>query len=313
MEYRQLGRSGARVSAVGIGTNRFGNDRLPQAEVDRIIGFAQEHGINHLDSADVYTGGRSEETIGNALKGRRDRFFIASKVFWKVGEGPNDRGASRLHILDGIEASLRRLQTDHIDLYYLHRWDDSTPIEESLRALDDLVRSGKVRYLGCSDYASWQLAHANLLAEVKGWTAFSVIQSEYSLLRRSVEREVLPYCRAHGVGFVPYFPLAGGFLTGKYRRGEPPPPGSRGESSPYMQEMMKDSLFDRIERLEAFARERGHSLNELAISWLLAQPAVCSVIAGATRLEHVQANLKGAEWTLTQEELEAVKALLAEE
>ncbi len=313
MEYRQLGKSGARVSAIGIGTNRFGNDRVPQAEVDRIIAFAQEHGINHLDSADVYTGGRSEETIGSALKGRRDRFFIATKVFWKVGEGPNDRGASRLHIMDGIEASLRRLQTDYIDLYYLHRWDDSTPIEESLRALDDLLRSGKVRYLGCSDYASWQLAHANLLAEVKGWTAFSVIQSEYSLLRRGVEREVLPYCRAHGCGFVPYFPLAGGFLTGKYRRGEPPPPGSRGESSPYMQGMISDALFDHLERLEAFARERGHALNELAIGWLLAQPAVCSVIAGATSLEHVQANLKGAEWTLTQEELKAVEALLAEE
>jgi aryl-alcohol dehydrogenase-like predicted oxidoreductase len=312
MEYRQLGRSGVRVSVIGIGANRFGADMLPQEDVTKIIDAAQDIGINHLDSADVYTGGRSEETIGIGLKGRRDRFFIASKVFWKVGEGPNDQGASRQHIMVGIEASLRRLQTAYIDLYYLHRWDDKTPIEESLRALDDLIRAGKVRYIGCSNYAAWQLAHANLLAEVKGWTAFSAIQSEYNLLERSKEREVLPYCRAHGVGFVPYFPLAGGFLTGKYSRGQPAPAGSRGESSAYVKGFMKDQNYDRIEKLEHFAKERDRGLNELAISWLLAQPMVCSVIAGATRLEHVQANVKAADWALSADELEAVNTVLSE-
>jgi len=311
MEYRPLGRSGVQVSAIGIGTNRFGAEMMPQAEVNRLLDFAEQAGINHLDTADIYTGGRSEETIGEALKGsRRRKFFIASKVFFPTGEGVNERGLSRHHILEAVEASLRRLQTDYLDLYYTHRWDENTPIEETLRALDDLVRAGKVRYLGCSNYAAWQLAHANLLAEVRGWTAFAVIQSEYNLLNREAEREVLPYCRQFGVGFVPYFPLAGGFLTGKYRRGQPPPPGSRGESSAYVQGFMSEAFYDRIERLERWAKNHGHSLNELAIAWLLAQPAVCSVIAGATRLEQVTANLRALEWKLSAAELAEISQLL---
>ncbi len=313
MEYRPLGRSGVQVSAIGIGANRFGAEIMPQEEVNRLLEFAEQSGINHLDTADIYTGGRSEETIGNALKGsRRRRFFIASKVFFPTGEGVNERGLSRHHILEAVEASLRRLQTDWIDLYYTHRWDENTPIEETLRALDDLVRAGKVRYLGCSNYAAWQLAHANLLAEVRNWTPFVVIQSEYNLLNRAVEGEVLPYCRKFGLGLVPYFPLAGGFLTGKYRRGQPAPPGSRGESSAYVQGLMKDAFYERIERLEGWARQRGHSLNELAMAWLLAQPGVCSVIAGATRLEQTQANLRGLEWKLSPAEVEEIAALLAE-
>jgi len=311
MEYRPLGRSGVQVSAIGIGTNRFGSEKMPQEEVNRLLDFAEESGINHLDTADIYTGGRSEETIGNALKGaRRRKFFIATKVFFPTGEGVNERGLSRHHILEAVEASLRRLQTDYIDLYYTHRWDENTPIEETLRALDDLVRAGKVRYLGCSNYAAWQLAHSNLLAEVRGWTAFTVIQSEYNLLNREVEREVLPYCRQFGVGFVPYFPLAGGFLTGKYRRGQPAPPGSRGESSAYVQGFMSDAFYDRIERLEGWAQDHGHTLNELAIAWLLAQPSVCSVIAGATRLDQVQANLRALEWKLTPGDVEELAGLL---
>ncbi len=313
MEYRPLGRSGVQVSAIGIGANRFGAEIMPQEEVNRLLEFAEQSGINHLDTADIYTGGRSEETIGSALKGsRRRRFFIASKVFFPTGEGVNERGLSRHHILEAVEASLRRLQTDWIDLYYTHRWDENTPIEETLRALDDLVRAGKVRYLGCSNYAAWQLAHANLLAEVRNWTPFVVIQSEYNLLNRAVEGEVLPYCRKFGLGLVPYFPLAGGFLTGKYRRGQPAPPGSRGESSAYVQGLMKDAFYERIERLEGWARQRGHSLNELAMAWLLAQPGVCSVIAGATRLEQTQANLRGLEWKLSPAEVEEIAALLAE-
>ena len=310
MEYRQMGRTGVRLSTVGLGTNRFGAEMLPQAEVNNIIAAAHDLGINHLDSANVYTKGRSEETIGVALQGRREQFFVATKVFWPVGEGPNDRGLSRQHILAAVEASLVRLQTGHIDLYYAHRWDEPTPIEETLRAFDDLVRAGKVRYLGCSNFASWQLAHANLLAEVKGWTAFGAIQSEYNLLARSVEREVLPYCRAHGVGFVPYFPLAGGFLTGKYKPGQPPPAGSRGESSPYVQGFMKEGTYQKVAALETWAAGRGRGLNELAIAWLLAQPQVCSVIAGATRLDHVLANAKAAEWRMSAEEVEQVNALL---
>jgi aryl-alcohol dehydrogenase-like predicted oxidoreductase len=275
-----------------------------------LIDAALDLGINHIDTANVYTGGRAEETLGEALKGRWDRFFVATKFVNPIGKGPNDRGASRYHIANAVEVSLRRLQSDHIDLYYVHRWDESTPIEESLRALDDLVRTGKVRYLGASSFASWQLAHANLLAEVRGWTAFAVIQSHYHMLERNVEREVLPYCRAHGVGFVPYFPLAGGFLTGKYKRGEAAPAGSRGESSRYVQNYMTEANYTVVEKLTAWAAERGRGMNELAEAWLLAQPQICSVIAGATKLEHVQMNAKAADWQLTADELAEVDAVL---
>jgi aryl-alcohol dehydrogenase-like predicted oxidoreductase len=310
--YRNLGPSGLQVSVIGLGTNRFGSDAVPESQVRNILDYAQETGINMLDTANVYQKGRSEETLGKALKGRWDKFVLATKVYFEVGPGPNDMGGSRYHIQNQVEASLGRLQSDHIDLYYMHRWHSGTPIDETLRALDDLVRSGKVRYLGCSDYTAWQLAHANLLAELKGWTQFVVIQSEYNLFNRDVEREVLPYCQAHSVGFIPYFPLAGGFLTGKYRRGQPAPAGSRGENSQYVQGLMKaDGSFDVLESLEAWARARGRGLNELAQAWLLAQRRVCSVISGATRLEQVQANVKAVDWSLSETEEKEVRALLS--
>jgi aryl-alcohol dehydrogenase-like predicted oxidoreductase len=310
MEYRHLGKSGLKVSAIGLGTNRFGAPHVPQEAVNNMIDAALDLGINFLDSADVYTNGQSEITLGNALKGRWDKFVLATKFFWPTGDGPNDRGGSRYHLMNAVEASLRRLQSDHIDLYYLHRWDASTPIEETLRALDDLVRMGKIRYVGGSDFAAWQLARANLLAEFRGWSAFAAMQSHYHLLEREVEREVLPYCAAYGVGFVPYFPLAGGFLTGKYRRDQPAPAGSRGESSEYVKGYMTDSNYTKIEKLESWAAERGHSLGDLAHAWLLAQPAVCSVISGATRLEQIQANVRAIGWVLTPSELDEVNTLL---
>lgn len=310
MEYRQLGPAGVRVSVIGLGTNRFGTAKLPQAGVANVIDAAQELGINFIDTSNSYQEGRSEEALGHALKGRWDRFVLASKFFFPVGPGTNDRGTSRYHLMNAVEASLCRLQSDHIDLYYVHRWDNTTPIEETLRGLDDLIRQGKVRYVGASDFASWQLAHANLLAEVRGWTPFVVIQSEYNMLSRGVEREVLPYCRAHNVGFIPYFPLAGGFLTGKYRRGQPAPAGSRGESSGYVQAYMTDATYDRIEQLTAWAQARGRGLNELAQVWLLAQPQVCSVITGATTLEQVLSNVKAADWALTADELAEVNEIL---
>ena len=230
-----------------------------------------------------------------------------------MGDGPNDRGTSRYHIMNAVEASLRRLQNDHIDLYYVHRWDETTPIIETLRALDDLIRMGKVRYIGASDFASWQLAQANLLAEVRHWSAFSVIQSHYHMFEREVEREVLPYCQAHQVGFIPYFPLAGGFLTGKYKRGQAAPPGSRGESSEYVQQYMTDANYTLLDRLSTWAEARDHTLNELAQAWLMAQPQVCSVISGATKLEHVRSNVKAADWHLSAEEVAAVNGILAGE
>jgi aryl-alcohol dehydrogenase-like predicted oxidoreductase len=311
MQYRQLGRSGVRVSAIGLGTNRFGSEAVPQEVVNNIVDAALDLGINHIDTANVYQGGRSEQTLGHALKGRWDRFVVASKFYFPVGEGPNDRGSSRYHMMNSVETSLRRLQSDHIDLYYVHRWDEHTPVEETLRGLDDLVRAGKVRYVGASDFAAWQLARANLLAELRGWSPYVVIQSEYHLLERAVEREVLSYCRAFQVGFVPYFPLAGGFLTGKYRRGQPAPAGSRGESSSYVQGYMTEATFDKIEALEAWAETRGHSLNELALAWLMAQPQVCSVISGATKLSHVETNALAGDWVLSAADVEEVGAMLA--
>jgi aryl-alcohol dehydrogenase-like predicted oxidoreductase len=309
MQYRQLGRSGVRVSTIGLGTNQFGGP-LDQAGVNEVIAAAQDLGVNFIDTADVYQSGRSEETLGVALKGKWDRFVVATKVYFKVGDGPNDYGASRYHIMNGVEASLRRLQTDHIDLYQMHRWDDKTPIEETLSALHDLVASGKVRYIGASAYAAWQLATANLLAEFRGWPAFVTVQSHYHMLEREVEKEVVPYCQANGVGFIPYFPLAGGFLTGKYRRDETAPAGSRGERSPYVQAYMTPKNYAVVEKLTAWAEDREHTMAELAEAWLLAQPTVCSVISGLTKIEHLQANVKAADWELTADELAEVTAVL---
>jgi len=311
MEYRLLGNSGVRVSVIGLGTNRFGSPALPQDQVNRIIDAAADLGVNFIDTADSYSDGRSEEMLGQALKDKGSRFIVATKFYFATGDGPNDSGTSRYHMINALEASLQRLQSDHVDLYYIHRWDENTPIAETLRALDDMVRMGKVRYVGCSAFASWQVAHANLLAEVRGWSPAVVIQSAYNMLEREVEREVLPYCRAHKVGFIPYYPLAGGFLTGKYKKGEPAPPGSRGESSRQVRQFMAEPFYSKIEKLAVWARERSRGLNELAEAWLLAQPQVCSVISGVTRLEHVLSNVKAADWALTAEEIQEIDGILA--
>ena len=310
MEYRQLGNCGARVSVVGLGANRFGSQDVPQAEVNRIIDAALDAGVNFIDTANVYNDGGSEETLGNALKGRLDKVVMATKFSFPRNTSANSWGASRYQMMQAVEKSLRRLQTDHIDLYYCHRWDDTTPIEETLRGLDDLVRMGKVCYLGASLYASWQLAHANLLAELKGWTRFVVVQSEYNMLKRGVEGELLPYCRAHNVGLVPYYPLAGGFLTGKYELGKPPPPGSRGESVRNVQELMTERNYHVVTKLIAWTKDHGRGVNELAQAWLLAQPRVCSVITGARRVEQVTSNVKAADWHLSGEQLNEIEGIL---
>jgi aryl-alcohol dehydrogenase-like predicted oxidoreductase len=309
MEYRQLGKSGVLVSTIGLGTNRFGI-KVDQAEVDRIMGHSEDVGINFVDTADVYQQGRSEESLGRALKGRWARFVVATKVNHRTGEGPNDRGSSRYHIMNAVEASLRRLQSDHNDLYQLHRWDEDTPPDETLRALDDLVSSGKVRYIGASNFPAWQLALANGLAQLRGWVQLVTVQSHYHMLERTVEREVLPYCAAQGVGFIPYFPLADGFLTGKYQRDQPPPAGSRGEDSTYVQKYMTPSNYERIERLSEWAQARDHSLLDLAHAWLLAHEPVCSVISGATSVDQVAQNARAAGWTLTGAEMDEIESIL---
>ena len=309
MQYRQLGNSGVRVSVIGLGTNQFGG-KVDQAGVNEIIDGCLELGVNFIDTADIYTGGRSEETLGVALQGKWDKVVLGTKGVSPMGQGVNDKGASRYHIANAVEASLRRLQTDHIDLYQMHRWDDTTPIDETLRALDDLVASGKVRYVGASNYAAWQLSRANLLAELRGWSRFVTIQPHYHMFERGIEQEMIPYCNAYGVGILPYFPLAGGFLTGKYKQGQAAPAGSRGENSPYVQRYMTDKNYAIVAKLGAWAEERGHSMVELAHAWLLGQPQVSSVISGATKLSQVQSNAAAAEWSLSAEELAAVNAVL---
>lgn len=309
MQYRNLGSSGLKVSAIGLGTNQFGG-KVDLETTKNILAAALEAGVNFIDTADIYQEGRSEEFIGQALAGNRSGVLLATKVYGEVGEGPNDRGASRHHIMQGVEASLRRLQTDYIDLYQIHVWDEDAPIDETLRALDDLVHAGKVRYIGASNFSAWQLTWANALAELRGWNRFVSIQPHYHMLERGIEAELLPACKYFDIGILPYFPLAGGFLTGKYVQGEPAPAGSRGESSQYVQRYMTPENYAKVKKLTAFAQEHEHSLNDLAHAWLLAQPQISSVISGATHVEHVRANAVAGEGQLTEEELSQVNEIL---
>jgi len=261
-----------------------------------VVHAAVEAGITFFDTADVYGGGQSEEYLGAAVKSRRDDLVIATKFRSPMGDTPYDQGGSRRYIMRAVEASLRRLDTDYIDLYQMHAPDLSAPIEETLAALDDLVHQGKVRYVGSSNFAGWQIADADWTARSNRMTPFVSAQNHYSLLAREVERDVQPSCRRFGIGLIPFFPLASGMLTGKYVRGQEPPPGTRlaGATS---NRFLSDANFDVVERLQTFAAERNISLLDVAIGSLLAQPQVCSVIAGATKPEQVSANVAAGSWT----------------
>jgi aryl-alcohol dehydrogenase-like predicted oxidoreductase len=310
MQYRNLGRAGVKVSAVGVGTNQFGGV-VDREGTRAIVHRALDLGINFFDTADSYGNrGGSEEYLGEALGGQWQKVVLATKVQSQMGDGPNDGGASRYHILMGVEASLRRLKTDHIDLYQIHNFDPGTPLEETMRALDDLVRAGKVRYVGASNFMAWQLARANDLAEMMGWEAFVSIQPHYHMLERQIEHELVAYCQWAGVGILPYFPLAGGFLTGKYERGEAPAANTRGSRSSYVQKYLTDANFDVLDRLRPLAAAHGRGLAELAIAWLLGQPQVASVIAGATRPEQVEANARAADWVLDPDESREIRQVL---
>ena len=310
MQFRNLGKSGLKVSSIGLGTNQFGG-KVDINATKNIIAAALDVGVNLIDTADVYQEGRSEQYIGEALKDRREQALIATKVFFKVGDGPNDLSASRQHILSGIDASLKRLKTDYIDLYQIHRWDSETPIEETMKALDDLVRAGKVRYIGASNFSGWQLTHANAIAELKGWTKFVSIQPHYHLFEREIEKELIPVCDYFSIGILPYFPLAGGFLTGKYMQGHPAPEGSRGESSEYVQRYMTSENYAKLAALTSFAEERDHTINELAHAWLLSHPMVSSVISGATKVEHVKANAASSDWVLSSDDISTVNGIIS--
>ena len=261
-----------------------------------------------IDTSNSYGDGYSEDYIGRALKGKRDKAIIATKVSSTVGDGPNDGGNSRQHIMAAVEDSLRRLQTDYIDLYQIHWHDPNVPIEETLRALDDLVRQGKVRYIGCSNFTAWQVCEAAWTSRSLGIASFASVQPRYSLMDREIETELVPFCDAYGVGILPYYPLANGFLTGKYRRGEAVPTGTR--LSEDDRGMFTDANFDMLDKLEAFCEVRGHTVLELAFAWLLANDAVSSVIAGATRVEQIIANAKAASWQLTADEVAEVNAIV---
>ena len=315
MTYRRLGNSGLVVSVVGVGCNNFGR-KLDAAGTRAVVDAALDVGINFFDTADIYgePKGSSEEMLGAALRGRRDDVVVATKFGMDMAglNGP-DHGArgARRYIVRAVEASLRRLGTDWIDLYQMHQPDPGTPIEETLSALDDLVRAGKVRYLGNSNFAGWQIADAAWAARTHGWAPFVSAQNHYSLLHREAEAEVVPAAQHFGLGVLPYFPLADGLLTGKYRRNVPPPAGSRlAGNAPRYAQRLASAPWDTIEAIEKFAAERGLSMLDVAIGGLAAQPAVTSVIAGATSAEQVRANAAAGRWRPSAEDLSALRALL---
>ena len=307
METRTLGKAGPALTVVGLGCNNFGM-AIDEAQADRVVHAALDAGITHFDTAEMYGGGRSEEMLGAALGARRDEAVIATKFLPRPAGEPYEPGRLAARIREGAELSLRRLGTDRIDLYYQHMPDPDAPVEEALEALDGLVRAGKVRHIASSNVAADQVVAAAAAAEAHGWAAFTGTQIHWNLLNRDVEAEVVPAAEAAGLGVVPYFPLASGLLTGKYRRGEAFPEGSRLARNERFAAGASDGNFDRIEAYEAFAAERGHSLTELAIAWLLAQPAVASVIAGATTPDQVAANAAAAGWVLSAKDASALGA-----
>ncbi|MDU0343814.1 aldo/keto reductase [Bosea rubneri] len=309
---RNLGRSGLRVSLVGLGCNNFGG-RIDLDATRKVVDAAIEHGITLFDTADIYgERGGSETALGEVLGARRKQIVLASKFGMNMDDEGIKKGGSRAYIMNAVEDSLRRLRTDWLDLYQIHRFDPLTPIDETLRALEDLTRQGKVRYIGCSNFAPWQMADAAWAARDINVAGFASCQDEYSLLVRGAERELIPAARHYGMGLLPYFPLANGALTGKYKRNAPMPEGARLTKLPQRAgEIFSDANWTRIEKLTAFAEARGKTLVELAFSWLAAQPVVSSVIAGATRPEQVAANVKAAEWALSAEELAEIDKITA--
>jgi aryl-alcohol dehydrogenase-like predicted oxidoreductase len=308
MKMRRLGTSGLKVSEVGLGCNNFGM-RIDQKATQAVVDAAIDAGVTFFDTADIYGGTKSEEFLGKALGKRRGDIVLATKFGMRIGDDPRRMGGSRRWIMRAVEDSLTRLGTDWIDLYQFHSPDKDTPIDETLRALDDLVTQGKVRYIGNSNFTGWQIADADWTAA--GATRFVSAQNHFSLLERKVEFEVLPACEHFGLGFLPFFPLASGLLSGKYKRGETPPEGTRlaawgarGAAA------LSDKNFDTVETLTGWAEARGHTILELAFAWLLGHEVVSSVIAGATSPEQVKANAATAAWVLTPEEVAEVAQLV---
>ncbi len=310
MEIRPLGRTGVKVSSLTLGCMMFGGKTAPGDSYD-IIDRSLDAGINFLDTANVYSIGRSEEVTGEALKrnGRRHEVVLATKVHGKMGEGPNQLGNSRRHIIEQCEQSLRRLQTDYIDLYQIHRPEPAIPIDETLRALDDLVRSGKVRYIGTSTYAAWQLVESLWVSKEYNLNRFVCEQPPYHLLDRRIERELVPMAQTYGFGVIPWSPLAGGMLTGKYRRGQEPPEDSRWAAyanNPAMRRRMSDAMYDAVEPLEELAKEKGVTLSQFALAWCMSQPGITSPIIGPRTMDQLVDNLKAVDVEITPADMKAI-------
>ena len=311
MEYRLLGNTGLLVSAIGLGTNNFGG-RLDYKSSEAILKECLDLGINMIDTADVYSSGVSEEFIGKAIKSKRDQYVIATKVGIRWQKGVNDEGLSSANIKRSVEGSLKRLNSDYIDLYQTHIYDPYTPQEETLKALDDLVTQGKVRYIGCSNIMSWEMVEAIHISRKFGWKQYSTVQPEYSMLVRHVENELIHACNKYSIGLLPYFPLASGFLTGKYQRNKPLPDGARltENSRPEIsQRFLTENNYNIIENLTIWAKKKNKSLLDLAFAWLLANKCVSSVISGATNIDQLKTNASTHTWKISKEEMEEINAI----
>jgi aryl-alcohol dehydrogenase-like predicted oxidoreductase len=308
MKYRRVGKSGLTVSEMGIGCFAFGGF-VDAKGAAAVVHHAMDRGINYFDTADSYGIGVSEEKLGAALVGRRDRAIIATKFSNRMDHGPNDIGTSRLHIVRACEASLRRLKTDYIDLYQVHWPDRRTPIEETLSALDDLVHAGKVRYLGVANFFEWEICEAFWIAEKYNLQKFVSAQDHYSLLYRDIEKRMEPFCVKYGIGMNSYFPLAGGLLTGMYERDAPAVAGTRAAANPNYAAWNSQRNWDVQEKLKAFAQSRGWTLPQMSLAWLLSRPAISTVIAGADKPEHIAENIKALEIRLTPEDLTEIDRL----
>ena len=308
MQQRNLGRSGLKVSVVGLGCNNFGGSRIDQAASRKVIHRALDLGITLIDTADTYGNrGDSERILGECLGDRRKDIVLATKCGMPMDDAGRLQGASRRYILSAVEGSLKRLKTDWIDLFIIHRPDPSTPIEETLRALDDLVRAGKIRYTGCSTFAAWQVVEAQWTATHRNLNHFVTCQDEYNLLKRGFERTLQPAMQAYGLGLIPHTPLAAGLLSGKYRRNAPMPAGARmTREKRQADRWINDANWEVVDRLAALGEARGHSLLELAMSWLASRPLVASIIAGATTPEQVELNARAVDWQLTADDLAAI-------
>ena len=303
MKYRYLGHTGLEVSVLGLGTNAFGK-RADQDTSIRIIHHALDRGVNFIDTANIYAGTESERIIGLALQGRRQEAVLATKAGMVMGQGPNGRGSSRYHLMQELENSLKRLRTDYVDLYQIHTFDPHTPLEETLRTLDDMVRSGKVRYIGASNYAAWELMKAIGISEAKGLNRFVSTQVSYSLADRTPERDLVPMCLDQGVGIIPYFPLAGGILTGKYSLENRAPEQSRADTNPNFSRFVIDRNIRLGQEVGRLAADLELAPSGLSLAWLMGRPAVSTVIVGATRTSQLEDNLRSVEMTLSEETIQ---------